>query len=251
MSSIRARESGYTMTKRVLLIGATGGVGEALAMRLVSSGYQVIATCRNKRQQNYLRKQGLCQRAILLDLGRNRSITQAFQGLKDQGVKALAASINCAAITQSSLLEDMQQADFERIMQVNVAGTFHAARLSIPLLREGQGRLIFVGSSGGDMALPALGAYSASKFALEALADTFRRELAGCNIPVSLIKPGAIRSNMSQKHLEALDAIILGNPQKLDEGSLQQYRAHRERIAYGYRTGVEPDQVATVVIKAL
>ena len=237
--------------KRVLLIGSTGGVGGALATRLMASGYHVIGTCRTRKQQKYLLDQSLCHTAVVLDLSRTRSITQAFQDLKEKGVETLAASINCAAITQSALLEHMQQADFERIMQVNVAGTFHAARLSLPLLKNCKGRLIFIGSSGGDMALPALGAYSASKFALEALADTFRRELAGYQVPVSLIKPGAIKSNMTLKHLEALDAIIVGNPQQLNKQTLKHYRAHRARMAYGYRTGVEPDEVATTVFKAL
>ena len=243
--------SGNMNERSILLIGATGGVGKVLARSLMSRGYWVIATCRTKKQGQRLLSDGLCERTIQMNLGRTRSIESAFTVLEGEGIDALAGSINCAAITRAAMLETMSETDFREILQINVAGTLRAAQLSIPLLRHGQGRLIFVGSSGGDIALPALGGYSASKFALEALSDALRRELALWKIPVSLVKPGPIKTSMMLHHLKEIDGIITDNPRDEPEEYLKLYRGHRKRMEYGYRHGVAPEAVAATILKAL
>ena len=243
--------SGNMNEQSILLIGATGGVGKALARSLISRGYWVIAMCRTKKQGQRLLSDGLCDQTIQMNLGRTRSIESAFTALEAEGVDTLAGSINCAAITQAAMLETMNETDFRDMLQINVAGTLRAAQLSIPLLRHGQGRLIFVGSSGGDIALPALGGYSASKFALEALSDALRRELALWKIPVSLVKPGPIRTSMMLRHLRELDVIITDNPRDEPEEYMKLYRGHQKRMEYGYRNGVTPETVAATILKAL
>lgn len=237
--------------KNILVIGATGGVGLAIAKRLKETGYTVYLTCRSKTQKKSLESAGICRQALQMNLGNSRSIESAFEQLNQLGVRSLAACINCAAITTPAPLELMSIRDFQAIFQVNVFGTLQATQLAIPLLREGRGRLIMVGSVGGNLSLPLLGAYSASKFALEAMCDSLRRELTPWQIPVSLVKPGAIQTNMTVRHIEELKEIIRQPVSGIAKRYIPFYKSHLKRMEFGFRNGVTAERVAEDIFSAL
>ena len=238
-------------TKTILLLGVTGGVGADAARLMMAQGYHVIATCRQASQQTSLVSDGLCHKAIILDLAKIDTIQNAFASLPELGITQLDAIVNCAAILIANPLETVELSEVERIFQANVYGTLKVVQLAIPLLRPRKGRIVLVGSLSGSFVMPMTGIYSASKFALEAMCDGMRRELYPWGIKVSLIKPGAIDTKMFRGHLdhvqEELDA--LSGPNSTLYRPL--FEAHANSIPLTLKTAVSSEQVASYVVKAL
>ena len=235
----------------ILLLGVTGGVGEAVATAVLARGYQLIVTCRSEAQREKLRATGRYQHVVLLDLGSNASIDSAFAELAQLGVDRLDALINCAARLHGTPLEFVSEREVQELFQANVFGTLRAAQLAIPLLRKTRGRIILVGSLAGSFVMPMTGAYSASKFALEGIVDALRRELYPWGITTSLIKPGAIDTRMFQDHLRDVtrEREALQGEQQLAYAPL--YRAHERSIPKTKALAVPTHKVARDVMRAL
>jgi len=240
-----------TTGKNVLVIGATGGVGKVTASKLKSAGYRVIATCRTELQRKQLKTEEICDIALQMDLADNHSIEAAFRTLHEGGIESLAGAINCAAHAPVEALEAMPQEDIEALFQINVFGALLAAKLSIPLLRKAQGRLIMVGSVGGTLAFPLLGAYSASKFAIEAICDTLRRELEPWKIHVSMVNPEAIKTDMARNQIKQLEDIISSPQQGIRKDYMPLYTRHKKMMQLGLNTAVSAERVADDIYLAM
>jgi NAD(P)-dependent dehydrogenase (short-subunit alcohol dehydrogenase family) len=237
-------------TKRVMLLGVTGGVGEAVADAVLDKGYDLIVTCRSEAQRKALQETGRYRYVVLLDLSSNASIDAAFDELNTLGVDSLDALVNCAARLHGTPLEFVSDKEVHELFQANVFGTLRAVQRAIPMLRKTGGRIVLVGSLAGSFVMPMTGAYSASKFALEGIADALRRELYPWGIKVSLIKPGAIDTRMFRDHLRDVtrEREALTGDQKLYEPL---YRAHERSIPKTRRFAVSTQKVARDVLKAL
>lgn len=236
--------------KRVLLLGVTGGVGEAVGDKLVALGYETYVACRTPQQRDHLQASGKFKAVVLLDLGNTSSIDQAFADLKALGVDSLDGFINCAATLHGSPLETVPAAEMQYIMQTNLFGTLHAVQLAIPLLRPTKGRIVLVGSLSGTWVMPLTGMYCASKFALEAVCDGLRRELYPWGIKVVLVKPGGIKTRMSMGHVEDVKREM----ENLEGNArLYQplYRAHALAVPKSFRYATPPENIADDVIKGL
>src|SRR5690606_4755820 len=121
--------------------------------------------------------------------------------------------VNNAGIAVAGPMEFLPLDDLRRQFEVNVVGQVAMAQAFLPLLRERPGRLVFVGSVSGLVSSRLLGAYAASKFALEAVADAFRRELLPFKVRVSVVEPGRIATPIWQKSLtEGLDRMDRMSP---------------------------------------
>ena len=114
-------------------------------------------------------------------------------------------------------------ADFRRQLEVNLIGQVAVTQAFLPLIRRGNGRIVNVGSIGGHLVLPLHGAYSASKFGMEAVSDALRLELRQWRIPVSLIDPGATQTAIFGKTLAEID----GSDETLGEDAEAEYRRSR------------------------
>lgn len=239
------------MKKNVLVIGATGGVGRASAIALKQAGFKVIGTSRSLEQTEKLISGHVCDIAIQLDLARTDSIESAFRELEHLGIKSLAGAINCAANSHVGALETTPQEEVAKLFQVNVFGSLLAARLSIPLLRKASGRLIMVGSVGGSLAFPLLGIYSATKFAIEAICDTLRRELEPWNIHVSMVNPGAIKTSMAENQIKELEEIIATPQQGIAAEYLPFYKRHKKMMELGYKNSASPERIAEDIVTAM
>lgn len=236
--------------KRILLIGATGGVGEALGQKLVSAGYEVLATCRSAAQRETLERNGGYARVLELDLGSMQSIETAFAELAAAGIDTLDAVANCAAINPATPMEIVDFEEVQRIFQTNLFGTLRAVQLAIPMLRRTRGRIVLVGSLASSYVMPMLGVYSASKFALDGACDALRRELYPWGIHVSLVSPGGIKTRMFFGHLEDVDrklASLQGNATLYRD----LYRAHARVIPMTQPISVPRETVADDVMRAL
>lgn len=157
-----------------------------------SRGWRVLATARRQEDLARLRKQ-VGVEALQLELTDETSIAACAERALELTDGKLYALFSNAAYAQPGAIEDLDGDAMRRQFEVNVIGTHDLARRLVPAMRTcGEGRIVFCSSVLGFIAVPYRGAYCATKFALEAIADTMRLELAGTKISVSLIEPGPI-----------------------------------------------------------
>jgi len=149
-----------------------------------------------------------------------------------------------AGIYAGGPLLDIEPAQVRRVIDVNVVGAVLVAKEFVPLVRKG-GRLVFISSESTRAAMPFTGPYVMSKKALEAYADTLRRELLPLGIGVIVIQPGAIRTPLLSSAAASLDS---GSARPAYRDALRKGRAVLEKEM---RTGLEADRVAGVIVRAL
>ena len=198
------------MNERVILItGCSSGIGHCAAHGLQARGWRVFATARQPADVERLRAEGL--KSLPLDVCDAMSIQVAVAEVLAQTGGRLDALFNNAGYGQPGAVEDVSREALREQFETNVLGAHELTRQVIPVMRrQGNGRIIYNSSVLGLVAFPYRGAYVASKFALEGLADTLRLELAGTGIQVSLIEPGPILSRFRdnahaayQRHIHA------------------------------------------------
>ena len=182
--------------KTVLITGCSSGIGFCLAHGLQAAGYRVFATARKEKDITKLKELGFD--AFLLDLASSCSIKAAISELY-QKTDSLYALINNGAYGQAGALEDISREALEKQFQVNVFGWHELTNLVLPSMKERNiGRVVYISSVLGFVAMPFRGPYVASKFAIEGLVDTLRLELIQTKIKLSLIQPGPIESKFRQ-----------------------------------------------------
>ena len=166
--------------RTVLITGASSGIGEACAIRLRDAGWRVLAG---------VRRAGAAPEGteeLLLDVTHPPPLElDVLDGLVDN-----------AGVAHAGPLEFLPLDILREQLEVNVVGQLAVLQRVLPALRRARGRVVIMGSVSGVSALPLLGAYAMSKFALEAMADALRVELAPWGIHVSLIQPGSIKTPM-------------------------------------------------------
>ena len=182
------------LSKTILITGCSSGIGYSTALELKNRGHQVIATARKSEDVARLKEEGFT--AIQLDLADTYSIKQAVIDTLELTGGRCDALFNNGAFGQPGAVEDLSRDVLRFQFETNLFGTHELTNLLIPIMRkQGHGRIIYNSSILGLVAMRYRGAYNASKFALEGLADTLRLELYGTNINISLIEPGPILSD--------------------------------------------------------
>ncbi len=238
----------------VIVTGASTGIGEATADHLHSLGFSVLAGVRSPEDAGRVAARGLERMSPLpLDVTDPASIAAAADQVEDElGADGLAGLVNNAGIAVSAPLEFVPIEDLRRQLEVNVIGQVAVTQSLLPLLRVAQGRVVNMGSIGGRVALPLVGPYAASKFALEAITDTLRREVRDQGIEVMVIEPGGIKTPIWEKGTAIAGRIAAGSPPEVEPlyGKLiEGMRRGSARIATD--TGLPPSAVAEVVGTAL
>ncbi|MDQ7089950.1 MAG: SDR family NAD(P)-dependent oxidoreductase [Methylococcales bacterium] len=180
--------------KIVLITGCSSGIGYRTAHVLKNTGHRVIASARKKSDVLKLEAEGF--ETLQLDLNNSESIQHAVTLLIKLTDGKLDALFNNAAYGQPGAVEDLSRDVLIQQFQTNFFGTHELTNLILPIMRQqGYGRIIYNSSILGLVALKYRGAYNASKYAIEGLADTLRLELRETKIYISLIEPGPIQSN--------------------------------------------------------
>ncbi len=179
----------------VLITGCSSGIGRCCALGLAARGYRVLATARRPQDLAALADAGLD--AIELELADPDSVARAAGEALERTGGSLHGVFHNAGYQQPGALEDLDRTALRAQFEANVFGALDLTRRLLPALRaRGAGRIVFNSSVLGLIALPYRGAYNATKFALEGIADTLRLELAGSGVFVSLIEPGPIASRL-------------------------------------------------------
>jgi NAD(P)-dependent dehydrogenase (short-subunit alcohol dehydrogenase family) len=241
-----------THPRAFLVTGASSGIGRATALLLDRNGFQVFAGVRRSEHGEILRRQASERLTpILLDLTDPNSIESAVRSVADKlGDRALAGLVNNAGIDIAGPLETSSIAGVRSQFEVNVIGLLAVTQAFLPLLRQGRGRVVNIGSVLGRLAIPFMGAYSATKFALEGLTDAFRIELRPWGVHVSLIEPGPVATPLwSKAHLLA----GMNEERGAAAGKLYATANAAAQAAFTQfgQSGISPDKVAAKVFEAL
>lgn len=187
-------------SQTILITGCSSGIGYSSAIMLKDRGHRVIASARKAADVTILKEQGF--EAVQLDLADSQSIQTAVYHVLRLTDGTLDVLFNNGAFGQPGAVEDLTRAVLRQQFETNFFGTHELTNLLIPVMRaQGHGRIIYNSSVLGFVAMSYRGAYNASKFALEGLADTLRLELHGTNIHISLIEPGPILTEFRKNSL--------------------------------------------------
>src|SRR6476661_4683862 len=189
--------------RSVLITGCSSGIGLCAAQTLKARGWRVFATARQPEDIARLKNE-IGVESVYLDYAEPHSISAAAAHVLSATDGTLTALYNNGGYGQPGALEDIRPDVLRAQFEVNVFGWHDLTRRVIPAMRaRGEGRIVFCSSVLGLIAAPYRGSYSASKFAVEALADTLRMELQGSCIHVSLIEPGPIATRFVERAIEA------------------------------------------------
>lgn len=237
----------------VVITGASKGIGEACALRLDKAGFHVFAGVRRGSDGERLRRIASSRLTpLLLDITDTASIEAAVATVQASTAGAgLAGLVNNAGIAVAGPLEYLPLNELRRQLEVNVVAQLAVTQAFLPLLRPSRGRIVFMSSIGGISTAPMIGAYNASKFALEAIADVLRLELLPSGIFVAAIQPGTIATPIWETSRSAAGTIRAGLPPEATERYGFMMRAAEAWAAIATRKGLPPDAVARAVEHAL
>ncbi len=232
----------------VLVTGAARGIGRAVALRLERAGWEVVAGVRRQADGDALRAAGTGSiTPVLLDVTDEAQLAALPGALPAQ----LDAVVNNAGIVVGGPIEGLPLDELRRQMEVNLVGQVAVTQAVLPKLRETRGRVVFISSLSGRVATPMTGAYNASKFALEGMADSLRMELRPWRIRVSLIEPAQTDTALWQDAETALEeslATLSPVQRELYAGHIEGYR---RSIPRSQKMASPVDGVADAVEKAL
>ncbi|MBD2678711.1 MULTISPECIES: SDR family oxidoreductase [Nostoc] len=237
----------------VLITGASTGIGQACALLLDQLGFSVFAGVRQDIDAQTLQQKASPRLIpIFLDVTDAESIASVVDKVTNTvGDVGILGLVNNAGIAVPGPLELLPIAEFQHQMNVNVTGQLAVTQAFLGLLRQGRGRIVNMGSIAGRSSTPFLGAYNASKFALEALTDVMRMELKPWGISVSIIEPGSIATPIWNKSLAQADI----GQDSLSESALNLYGQAMNTVRHKMQTiasrGISADIVAQAVVHAL
>jgi short-subunit dehydrogenase len=235
----------------ILITGATAGIGRHLAFDLAKKGHRVFATGRRANVLEQMRaeadKQGLDIVPVAMDVTSEESIAKVAREVHAQCGGALDVLINNAGYGQGGPLMELDGDTLKKQFDTNVFGVMAVTRAFLPAMTERrQGRVINVSSTGGLLTAPMMGAYHASKYALEALSDALRMEVAHFGVKVVVVEPGPTHTEFTETTLSSLPT---------DGREQSAYREVYEKsdklAARLMKTAVGPEHVARAVNTAI
>ncbi len=237
--------------KPILVTGSSSGIGQACALRLARAGHLVFAGVRDESDGKRLQNADSGRVVpVTLDVTDQDQIDALAERITDE-VGELGGVVNNAGIALGGPLEYLPIDVWRDQLEVNVFGQVAVTRAMLPLIREGGGRIVFIGSIGGKVATMMMGPYNASKFAIEAIGASLRQELRPWGIGVSVVEPGAIKTEIWGKGRETADRLEKELPVEGIDRYGPQIASIRKGIDMQDRLGIGPEKVAVVVEHAL
>ena len=247
----------------VLITGASTGIGRATALHLQGEGWTVLAGVRDAETGERLRAEGRGPWELipmLLDVTDAVQVAAAAQRVRtltgtselDPSASAagrLDALVNNAGIGVGGPVELIAAEDLRRQFDVNVFGQVAVTRTLLPALRAARGRIAFVSSIGGRVAMPFTAPYAASKHAIEAFGDSLRVELHSSGVQVTLIEPGSVATAIWDKSREEADRLSVPPELQAQYGHIP--AAMDKVLQDTARRGVPPSLVAETIERAL
>lgn len=232
--------------RTVLVTGASSGIGRATATRLAGAGWRVHAAVRDlDAHREWAAATGIA--LVHLDVRDPVGVVAAVGAVLDASGGHLDGLVNNAGVPGVGPVEFVTDEAWADVLDTNLIGQLRVTRASLPALRSARGRVVFMSSLSGRVAMPFLAPYAASKHALEAAADALRRETRTHGLRVSLVEPGNIATSIWDKGLAARAGLPPG-AEEIYRCGLDFATEQGERAA---RTAIPADKVAAVVERAL
>ncbi|MGO7587901.1 SDR family oxidoreductase [Rhizobium leguminosarum] len=244
--------------KVVVVTGASSGFGKLTVLELARRGHAVVATMRDVEGRNAqvrsdlidaVKAKGHVLQVLEMDVADEASVNSTIDQVVKQHGK-IDALINNAGIMPVGVTEAYTVADVERLFAVNFFGAVRADRAVLPHMRAaGSGLLVHVTSLMGRMVFPFFGTYSASKFALEALAEAYRYELKSFGIDSVIVEPGPFPSNLLSSSPEPSDESVLASYGEVAAipGQIKDSSSHAHDSANPPRPQMVADAIARLV----
>ena len=237
-------------SRAVLITGCSSGIGAATAALLAARGWNVYATARRPETLSGLAEKGC--KTLPLDVTDPASCQAAVDAVVE-AEGAVGVLVNNAGFSQSGAVETIPDERVRAQFDTNVFGMLTMCRAVLPGMREQRwGKIVYISSMGGEFVFPGGGVYHATKYAIEALSDALRYEVAGFGIDVIVIQPGLIKTDFSTRTVAEIDAVTA------DAGPYSEFNravADASKGAYenGFvaKLGGPPETVAETIAKAL
>lgn len=230
-----AQTSAPKQQRAVLVTGASTGIGRKITERLAADGYFVYA---GARKEEDLKALGAIKnvQALRLDVNNTQDINAAVEAVTNGG-RGLYGLVNNAGIASRGSFAEMKPEEFELMMAVNVEGPYRITNAFAPLIIAQRGRITIIGSISGILASRDAGAYTMSKHAMEAFADSLALQLSELGVQVSIVEPGNYNSQLGKNAEKRLGESLYGSATGPSPVDRSRYK--------------EPDEVADAVERAL
>ena len=235
----------------VLITGASTGIGRATALRLAGSGWTVLAGVRRTEDGERLAAEASAGRIVplRLDVTDAGQIAAAVEEIARRDGGRLDALVNNAGIGVGGPLEVLSDEEWRRQFDVNFFGQVAVTRALLPALRRARGRIVFISSIGGKVAMGFNGPYAASKHAIEAVGDALRVELHRSGIQVALVEPGSVATPIWDKTRGVASEMQIPPELEREYGDIP---AKMDKVLEDTANrGMPPEAVAEAIEKAL
>ncbi len=227
--------------KSVIITGTSKGIGLETALTFARAGYKVFATMRNPENADVFKQtikdESLPINILGMDVDSDESVKKGIDAILGEN-GSIDVLVNNAGIERHGSIEEMTMADFKSVMETNYFGVLRCTKALLPLMRQNKnGCIINVASVAGKIANTPLGAYAASKFALEAVTESLAQEVKPHNIRVAIVEPGIINTQMA-------------NDISIGEGSIYpQSKRFAGLFAASLKTPTQPTIVAEKILE--
>ncbi|BBY21760.1 SDR family NAD(P)-dependent oxidoreductase [Mycobacterium stomatepiae] len=193
----------------IVVTGASTGMGKATAKELARRGFHVLAGVRRDADADALVAEGLeGLEPLILDITMESDVAAVADRIaRDPLRRPLRALINNAGIAINAPVETLPIAQWRKQFEVNLFGHIAMTQALLPALLLSSGTVVNISSVGGKVVLPTYGAYAGSKFALEAVSDALRREVAKLGIKVVVVEPGAVKTEMVERGIATAEGL--------------------------------------------
>jgi NADP-dependent 3-hydroxy acid dehydrogenase YdfG len=231
----------------VLVTGASSGIGRATAIEFARRGHQVFAAARREEVLAGLAATTPNVHAVSLDVADEDSVRRAWAKIEaGTGGAGVDVLVNNAGFALAGPVEVLPGADVQRQFGTNVFGLLTMTRTVLPAMRARRsGRIINISSLVGRTTFPGMGVYGATKYAVEALSDALRQEVAGFGVKVVIIEPGFTATSLG----EAADG--RGAPaREIPDAYADMVASGARYVAAQVAQGIAPEQVAAVIVNA-
>ncbi|QDX26934.1 SDR family oxidoreductase [Sphingomonas suaedae] len=233
-----------------VVTGASSGIGAATARELAMAGYHVLAGVRRSEDADALQATNL--EPIMLDITDEAAIAALVQRIDaDPERRPLGALVNNAGVAINAPLEAYKLDALRRLFEVNLFGHVAMIQALLPALIESRGTIVNISSVGGKVAMPTYGPYAGTKFALEAISDSLRREVAPLGVRVVVVEPGAITTGMLKqvggRGAKVVDAMT---PIHRDRSAALMHAVVAQAEA-SVASGAPPEEAARIIAHAI
>lgn len=233
----------------IVVTGASTGMGAATARELARRGFHVLAGVRRDVDADALRGDGI--EPHILDITVESDVAAIAERVaRDPQGQPLRALINNAGVAINAPVEALPIAEWRRQFEVNLFGHVAMIQALMPSLLRSSGTVVNISSLGGKVALPTYPAYAGSKFALEALSDSLRREVGRLGVKVVVIEPGAVKTAMAERGVATADRLKDGMTADQRERYGELVDAMSNLARSFDKDGVSAEHAAKVIAKA-